>query len=108
MASVFKNFNLLLTDEFQDVYTCPANTKTIVLHCQAANIDLDNHDLSIYWSDASSVSRNVYLASEIVVPTNAAYEPIGGKLILEEGDKIRAKADSNSFIDISMSVMEMS
>jgi hypothetical protein len=108
MASVFKNASLVLKDGFLDVYTCPAGAVAIVLHCQAANVDESNHDLSMLWTDFSAANSNVYIANEIVVPANAAYEPIGGKLVLESGDKIRAKTDVDDQVEVSVSVLEIS
>ncbi len=108
MASVFKNAFLYVGDEYNDVYICPAGTTAIVLHCQVTNIGASNHDLSMEWTDFSS-GMLVSLASEIVVPENAAYEPIGGKLVLEAGDKISAKTDDPSEpLEVSLSVLEIS
>ena len=109
MASVFRNAFLRLDDGFDDVYTCPAATTAIVLHCQVTNIDASNHDLSMLWTDFSAANSDDYIANEIVVPANAAYEPIGGKLVLEAGDKISAKTDDPSEpLEVSLSVLEIS
>jgi hypothetical protein len=59
------------------------------------------------WTDASDSNTATTLAEAIVVPENAAYEPIG-KLVLEAGDKIRANADASSALEMTVSVLEQS
>jgi hypothetical protein len=96
-----------LTTTAQDIYTCPASTSATVVFCQITNIDgTSSVDSYVSWTDASNANAENYLAYKMNVPAAAAITPIGGKMVLEAGDKIRAKAASNSIAVITLSVME--
>ena len=107
MANVFKNAKLSLSASAQDIYTVPSATTAIVVGIQVTNIGSANHTLDLVWSDSSDSDTETYLSSAIVVPENAAYEPVG-KLILEAGDKLRGNADSSSALEVTVSVLEQS
>ena len=109
MTTAFKNAKLALTTSLSDVYTCPASTTAIVTLLHVANIDgSDDANVDIVWTDSSDSDAATYLAYLIAVPANAAYNALQGKLVLEAGDKIRAKASTASDLALSLSVMEMS
>jgi hypothetical protein len=107
VANTFKNAKAVLTDTLADVYTVPSATTAIIIGAHVANIGTVNHSLDMVWTDASDSNTATTLAEEIVVPVNAAYEPVG-KLVLEAGDKIRANADASSALEITVSVLEQS
>ena len=107
MATVFKNAKAALTASLADVYVVPAATTAIVIGVHVTNIGTADHELDMVWTDASDSNAATYLANEIVVPENAAYEPVG-KLVLEAGDKIRANADAGSALEVTVSVLEQS
>lgn len=107
MANTFKNAKALLTTSLADVYTVPSATTAIVIGVHVANIGAADHSLDMVWTDASDSNTATTLAEAIVVPENAAYEPVG-KLVLEAGDKIRANADASSALEVTVSVLEQS
>lgn len=107
MANTFKNAKAALGTALADVYTVPSATTAIVIGVHVANIGTADHTLDMVWTDASDSNTATTFAEAIVVPENAAYEPIG-KLVLEAGDKIRANADASSALEITVSVLEQS
>jgi hypothetical protein len=109
MASTFKAVpSVALTTAAQDVYTCPASTAAMVVFCQVANVDgTSNVDIDISWTDASNSNAEAYIASTISIPADAALNPIGGRMVLEAGDKIRAKASTDGDAVITLSIMEI-
>ena len=107
MANTFKNAKAALTDTIADVYEVPAATTAIVIGVHVANIGTANHMLDMVWTDDSDSDTATTLAEAVVVPENAAYEPVG-KLVLEAGDKIRANADASSALEVTVSVLEQS
>jgi hypothetical protein len=107
VANTFKNAKAALGTALADVYTVPSATTAIVIGVHVANIGATNHTLDMVWTDASDSNAATTLAEAIVVPENAAYEPIG-KLVLEAGDKIRANADASSALEMTVSVLEQS
>lgn len=107
MPATFKNVRAVLADTATTIYTVPSATTAIVIGCQVANVSAANHELDLYWEDTSAAGTATYLAEAIVVPDNAAYEPIGGKLVLEAGDVLEGLGDTASVLEVTVSVLEL-
>ncbi len=103
----FKNVRAILGDTATDVYTVPSATTAIVIGCQVTNVGTDSIDLDFWWTDASDSDAVTYLADNILVPNRGAYEPIGGKLVLEAGDKLRGLSAENDELEVTVSVLEL-
>jgi hypothetical protein len=106
MAETFKAVNVALGDTADAVvYTCPAATTAIVIHCQVANVDGSNDsELNIDHNDGSTVAA---LVSTLSVPADSAINPIGGKLVLEAADELRAWAGATSDLEMTLSLLEI-
>ena len=106
MAETFKAVNVALGNSADAVvYTCPGSTTAIVIHCQVANVDGTNAaDLNIDHNDGSTTAA---LVSTLSVPADSAVNPIGGKLVLEAADTLRAWAGAASDLELSLSVLEI-
>lgn len=107
VAETFKNVRAVLTDSATDIYTCPASTTVIVIGCQVANVGASANNLDFWWTDSSAADATAYLADGVSVPAAAAYEPIGGKLVLEAGDKLRGLSSTTNELVASVSVLEL-
>ena len=107
MAETFKAINVALGNSADAVvYTCPGSTTAIVIHCQVANVDGTNAaDLNIDHNDGSTTAA---LVSTLSVPADSAVNPIGGKLVLEAGDTLRAWAGAASDLEITLGILEIS
>ena len=106
--AVFKNVRAVLGDTATDVYEVPAGTTAIVIGCQVANVGAGSNELGFWWTDASAADAVTMLGNEVIVPANAAYEPIGGKLVLEAGDKLRGQSENDEELEATVSVLELS
>lgn len=106
MAETFQAVNVALGNSADAVvYTCPASTTAIVIHCQVANVDGTNAaDLNIDHNDGSVVAA---LVSTLSVPADSAVNPIGGKLVLEAADELRAWAGAASDLEMTLSILEI-
>jgi len=106
MAEAFQTVNTALADSADAVvYTCPGATTAIVIHCQVANVDGTNAaDLNIDMNDGSVVAA---LVSTLSVPADTAVNPIGGKLVLEAADELRAWAGAASDLEMTLSILEI-
>jgi len=110
MPETFKFVNATLTTEAitsQNLYTSPANTTSIIFMGQVANSDGTNVAAFSVTATDSSANSAKYLAYTIPVPADAATSFLTGKLVLEAGDYISANANSNSHIDVSLSILEL-
>jgi len=107
MAETFKNVRKVLGDSATDVYTVPSATTAIVIGCQVANVGAANNELDFYWTDSSAADAATYLADGVDIPNAAAYEPIGGKLVLETGDKLVGVSETADELEATVSVLEL-
>jgi hypothetical protein len=108
VAETFKNARRSLTTSVTDVYVVPSGTTAIVIGCQVVNTGSAVYNLTLSWLDASESNAETYLSQAIPVPDAAAYEPIGGRLVLEAGDRIRGFGSSSAVLDVTLSVLEIS
>ena len=106
MAETFQTVNVALGASADAVvYTCPGSKIAVVIHCQVANVDGANAaDLNVDMNDGSVVAA---LASTISVPADSAINPIGGKLVLEAADELRAWAGAASDLEMTLSLLEI-
>ena len=108
MAQTFKNARAVLGDTATDVYEVPPDTVAIVIGCQVANVGAASNELDFWWTDASAADAVTMLGDGVVVPARAAYEPVGGKLVLEAGDKLRGLSENDEELEATVSVLELS
>lgn len=76
--------------------------------CQVSNIDGTNASnlfMDFYDSNATSAKA---LAHEISIPADSSLNPIGGKLVLEPNDELRAWAGAANDLEIVISYIEIS
>ena len=108
MAESYKSVNADLgTTADTSVYQCPSATTAVVLLCQIANVDGSaNVDVYVDYYDSSTTTAKA-LAHTVAVPADTSLNPIGGKLVLEAGDQIRAWASAASDAEIVVSVVEI-
>lgn len=108
MAETFKNVAVALgTTADTAVYTCPSATTAIVIHCQVANVDgtdTANVNVDLYDSSATTAAA---LAHTIAVPADTSLNPVGGKLVLEASDEVRAWASAASDLELTLGILEI-
>jgi hypothetical protein len=108
MAEDFFTVNASLgTTADTAVLTNSGSGKYIIILCQVANIDGTNSSnlfMDAYDSSATSAKA---LAHEISVPADTSFNPIGGKLVLESGDQLRAWASDVDDLEINISYLEI-
>lgn len=108
MANTFKNAKLALTTTLTDVYTCPAATTVVVTLAQVGNIHAtDSVEVDFVWTDASAADAATYVVKSLIVPVKSSIGLLTGKLVLEAGDKLRAKASAATAAELSISVLEL-
>ena len=107
MAQTFKNAREIVGLSKTDVYVCPALTTSVVIGAQATNMAGSELELQVLWTDASDGNAETYLAFNVILPDQASYEPVGGKLVLEAGDKVRALTTATNGVELTVSVLEL-
>ena len=109
MAETFHSKNAALgTTTDTVVHTNSTSNKQIIILCQVANVDGTNAaDVYVDYYDSSTTTAKA-LAHTVAVPADTSLNPIGGKLVLEAGDQLRAWASAASDLEIVVSVLEIS
>lgn len=106
MANVFDRVTFQVTGTTGSVYTCPAATTSIVIGCQASNVTGSTDvDLDLVLDDGVDTR---YLVKGVVIPEDAALNPIAGKLVLTAGDELLAVSTSTNGVELVLSVLEIS
>jgi len=109
MAETFVNKTVALGNTVDvSVYSPAAATTAIVIHCQVANITGSTAaDVNIDLYDTSATTAAA-VVSTLSVPANTAVNPIGGKLVLEATDELRAWASATSSLELTLGILEIS
>lgn len=109
MAEEFYSKNAALGNTTDTVvHTNSTSNRQIIILCQVANIDGSNSaDLYMDFYDQSATSAKA-IASTVAVPADSAINPIGGKLVLEPNDELRAWASAAGDLEITLSYIEIS
>lgn len=108
MAEIFKRVQYLLTanSSLDVVYTTPALTTTILMNAHVANKDAtESADITAILQGYQSA--NTYLARNITIPVGSALNFISGKVVMQENDVIRVGASANSYLDLTLSLLEI-
>jgi hypothetical protein len=111
MAETFNRASVALsTTTITDVYQAPnvaGTDRAIVLSCLVANVDgATPCNVTIDITNASN-TKIATLASTVAVPADASLEVIVNKLVLKQGEKIRATASAASDLEVTVSALEI-
>ena len=115
MANTFKVVTRASVDHSSadTIYTCPGSTTTVILGMPICNRTSSATDIDVILSsDTAGSNPNtnaaVYLLKDTSIPANSTLEVFAGqKIVLQTTDLITAQAAANDYIDISMSIMEI-
>ena len=108
MTSTFKNARLAVTTSIETVYTCPSATTAIIFMAQAANVNgVNDSSISLQWIDSSNNNNVTRLVDILSVQSGISMGLIDGKMVLEAGDYLQAKASAINNIELTISVLEL-
>jgi hypothetical protein len=109
--NAFRNIAAKLTTTEALVYATPVGVSTVILSAVCANYTTTNVEVTFKIEKIVNIGgtptiQQFYIVPGIEVIAKDVLSVIGGRLVLEEGDKIYAFAESNNAIDFVMSVNE--
>ena len=115
MANTFKVVTRASVDHSSadTIYTCPGSTTTVILGMTICNRTSSATDIDVILSsDTAGSNPNtnavVYLLKDTSIPANSTLEVFAGqKIVLQTTVLLKAQAAANDYIDISMSIMEI-
>lgn len=103
VLNVFRTVTSVLTTDSSTLYTAPAGYTSIVLMAQVSNVTSSTKNVT-FSHFADSITTE--LLKEFSIPANDAVAAISGKLILEQGQSVRAFASENSSLKVVLSILE--
>ena len=111
MANTFKNAikpNVTnIGSNYDDLYTAPAGTTSIILGLALANKTTSSVTVKVQVADASGSNPVIQLLEDVSIPANTTLEVLGGqKYVLEAGDILKVQAGTGTAIDAFLGVME--
>ena len=110
MANVYKNIQAKVTSagSFDDMYTAPDETTTIVKSIKLYNTHSGSLDVEIKVYDASGTTDYEY--DKVAVGPTGSNDILtfNNILILEAGDKIKMKCATGNVIKMTASVLQTS
>ena len=101
--NTFRTITRVLSTTAQEIYVCPTGVTGIVLLAQVANVG----GATAYVTFSHMRQRTeTELVKNAPIPTEDARAVLTGRLVLEEGDRIRVVSDQNSVLKITLSLVE--
>lgn len=104
--NVFKTVTYDVTNTNTVVYTAPTGFTGIVLMAQAANVANTSTESITFSHYDTSAAVETELLKSFIIPEADAASLLTGKLILEDGDSVKAVASANSTFKLTLSVLE--
>jgi hypothetical protein len=102
--NVFKTVTANLITSANVIYTAPSLRTTIILSLQVTNVSGSTANTTVYHSTVGN--QYVELCNNFEIPVNDSASILGGKLVLETGQKLVAKAGANAALRLVMSLLE--
>lgn len=107
--NTFKTIRAGLTTSYVGIYTCPIGVASVILLVQVTNISTGttSYTVTAAHSRSTDAIEDYEFAKNFEIPVNDSTNLIpDGKLILESGDMIKVKANSNNKLNMILSVLE--
>lgn len=109
MANTFKSTSTAITTSTVTIYQAPATAGNvgIVLSCLVANVNgTASADVTVSKTTSGDVLQS-HLLFTVPVPADSSLEVVANKVVLMAGEKLRASASAASFLQATISVMEI-
>lgn len=103
--NIFRTATAAISTTPTTIYTAPADYTGIILMAQISNITSTSGTVTVAHESATG-SVITELVKDFAIPGNDAASATTGKLILEEGQKLRVSANANSKFKIILSILE--
>ena len=90
------------------IYTAPAATTTVVIGITLSNTSGSGVNVGVAVSRTSDTKEDVHLLKNAPIPQGSSLEFMGGnKVVLEATDTVTVDSDTNSSVDASLTIMEI-
>ena len=104
--NVFKTVTYDVTALNTTVYTAPTGFTGIVLMAQCANVGTSSTETITFTHFDSGTSTETELVKDFIVPEADAASLLTGKLIIQDGNSVKAVASAGSTFKLTLSILE--
>jgi hypothetical protein len=105
--NTFKTITRPLLTQAQEIYVCPTGVTGIILMAQIANVGTETTQVTFTHMRQRTATE---LVKNYPIPPQDAANVLSGRLVLEEGDRIRVQASAGTSGDevlkITLSLVE--
>ena len=105
MANSFKMASYDVTTSYGAALTAGVGETIVIIGCTIGN----THASAAAWSSTKVVQSGgaveSVIANEVSIPAKDAFNPIQGKLVLEDGDTFQLQAETISMLEATISYM---
>lgn len=101
--NTFKTITRVLTTNAQEIYVCPTGVTGIVLLAQISNVGSETAGVTFSHMRQRTETE---LVKNSPIPVEDARSVLTGRLVLEEGDRIRVTATLGNALKIVLSLVE--
>lgn len=100
MANTFKNFRASSVGKTGESVYRVANTATsVMIGCNLANVSTNTIKVDV-------LVAGTYLIKDVAIPPSAALSALDGKIIVEGGQAVIVKSDTEGSCDVILSILE--
>lgn len=101
--NVFRTVTATLTTTMQDVYTAPDGYSAIILMAQVTNVTTTTAEATVAHKAGTTVTE---LIKNFEISGNDAVAATTGKLVVESGHIVQARAGANNTLKLTLSILE--
>lgn len=87
----------------QEIYVCPTGVTAIVLLAQISNVSVDDASVTVSHMRQRTATE---LVKDFEIPPQDSATVLTGRLVLEEGDRLRVQSNLNNALKILLSLVE--
>jgi predicted NAD/FAD-dependent oxidoreductase len=109
MPNTFKSTSTAITTATVTLYQAPttASNVSVVLSCMVANVNgTAPADLTLSKTSSADVLQS-HLVFTVPIPQDTSLEIVANKVVLMAGEKLRASASIASYLQATVSVLEI-
>lgn len=101
--NTFRTITRPLLIAAQEIYVCPTGVTGIILLAQISNVGTDDASVTVSHMRQRTSTE---LVKDYEIPPQDAATVLSGRLVLEEGDRLRVQANQDNALKIVLSLVE--
>ena len=101
--NTFRTITRVILSVPQEIYVCPTGVTAIILLAQVSNVVTADAAVTVSHMRQRTATE---LVKDYEIPPQDAATILTGRLVLEEGDRIRVQSDTDNALKILLSLVE--